>query len=116
VETLRPHGCREIKISAKESLSYHDLKWCKPQFDEICSELLDQRKQARLQWLQNQSKINRDNLNNIRCDASRHFRNKKREYLKDKIMSIEQTVRKRTMDACLEEETNLRWVTNLEVT
>jgi hypothetical protein len=26
-----------------------------------------------------------DNLNNIRCEASRHFRNKKRDYLKDKI-------------------------------
>jgi hypothetical protein len=29
--------------------------------------------------------INGDNLNNVRCEASRHFRNKKREYLKDKI-------------------------------
>jgi hypothetical protein len=30
-------------------------------------------------------KINGDNLNNIRREAKRHFRNKKREYLKDKI-------------------------------
>jgi hypothetical protein len=29
--------------------------------------------------------INGDNLNNIRCEASRQFRNKKRKYLKDKI-------------------------------
>jgi hypothetical protein len=38
-----------------------------------------------LQWLQDPSEINRDNLNNVRHEASRHFRNKKREYLEDKI-------------------------------
>jgi hypothetical protein len=31
------------------------------------------------------NKINGDNLNNIRREANRHFRNKKRKYLKDKI-------------------------------
>jgi hypothetical protein len=36
-------------------------------------------------WLQDPSEINGDNLNNVRHEASRHFRNKKREYLKDKI-------------------------------
>jgi hypothetical protein len=36
-------------------------------------------------WLQDPSKINGDNLNNIRCETSRHFRNKEREYLKNKI-------------------------------
>jgi hypothetical protein len=38
-----------------------------------------------LQWLQDPSEINGDNLNNVRLEASRHFRNKKSEYLKDKI-------------------------------
>jgi hypothetical protein len=38
-----------------------------------------------LQWLQDPSEINGDNLNHIRCETIRHFRNKKREYLKDKI-------------------------------
>jgi hypothetical protein len=40
---------------------------------------------GKLQWLQDPSKINRTNLNNIRHETSRHFRNKMREYLKDKI-------------------------------
>jgi hypothetical protein len=31
-----------------------------------CSELLDERKQGKLQWLQNPSQMNRDNLNIIR--------------------------------------------------
>jgi hypothetical protein len=38
------------------------------------------RKHAKLQWLQDPSAITGDNLNNLK-----HFRNKKREYLKDKI-------------------------------
>jgi hypothetical protein len=60
----------------------------KPWFDEGCSKLLDQRKQAKLQWLQDPSEINGDNLNHIKREASRHFRNKKRECLKGKIDSI----------------------------
>jgi hypothetical protein len=52
----------------------------KPWFDEGCSILLDQRKQAKLQWLQDPSEIN--------GEASRYFRNKKREYLKHKINEL----------------------------
>jgi hypothetical protein len=74
-----------ITISAKESLGYFELKKQEPWLDERCSELLDPRKQAKLQWLQDPSEINGDNLNNVRCEASRCFRNKKRKYLKDKI-------------------------------
>jgi hypothetical protein len=45
--------------------------------------LVDRRKQAELQWLQDSSEGNEDNLSNVRQEASRHFRNKKREYLKE---------------------------------
>jgi hypothetical protein len=41
-----------------------------------------------LQWLQDPSEINGDNLNNVRCEDSRYFRYKKREYLKDIIKEI----------------------------
>jgi hypothetical protein len=47
--------------------------------------LLDQRKQAKLQSLQDPSEVNKDNLHNIRRETIRHFRNKKREYLKENI-------------------------------
>ncbi|PNF27158.1 hypothetical protein B7P43_G08536, partial [Cryptotermes secundus] len=80
-ETIREN----IEMSAKESLGYYESKKHKPWFDEGCSKLLDQRKQSKLQCLQDQSKLNGDNLNSIRRETSRHFRNKKREYLKDKI-------------------------------
>jgi hypothetical protein len=39
-------------------------------FDEGFSKLLDQRKQAKLQWLQVPSEVNGDNLNNVRCEAA----------------------------------------------
>jgi lipopolysaccharide export system protein LptC len=57
-------------------------------FDEGCSKLLDQRKQAKLQWLQDSSEINGDNPNNIRRKASRYLGNKKRGYLKDKMNEL----------------------------
>jgi hypothetical protein len=68
-----------------------------PRFDKGCSKLLDQRKQAKLQWLQNPSEIE-DNLNNVRHEASRHFRNKKREYLKDKIDKLATDSKKNIRD------------------
>jgi hypothetical protein len=51
--------------------------------------LVDQRKQAKLQWLQEPSEANEGDLSDIRREASRHFRNKEREYLKDKINELE---------------------------
>jgi hypothetical protein len=48
-----------VKISARESLGYYELKKHKPWFDEECSKLLDQRKQAKLQWLQNPNDLRR---------------------------------------------------------
>jgi hypothetical protein len=50
--------------------------------------LLDERKQAKFQRLQIPSKINGENLNNVRHEASRHFRTKMWEYLKDKINGL----------------------------
>ncbi|PNF37363.1 hypothetical protein B7P43_G17726, partial [Cryptotermes secundus] len=47
----------------KESLGYYELKKHKPWFNEGC---------------------NGDNLNNIRCETSKHFRNTKTDYQKDK--------------------------------
>ena len=42
-----------------------------------------------MQWIQDPSQSNVDNLNNVRRDASRHFRNKKKAYLRDKIEELE---------------------------
>jgi len=42
-----------IKTSAKESLGLCELKQHKLMFDEDCLRLLDERKLAKMQWLQN---------------------------------------------------------------
>jgi hypothetical protein len=38
--------------------------------------------------LQDPSEINGDNMNSVRREASRYFRNKKRQYIKDKINEL----------------------------
>jgi hypothetical protein len=65
---------REYKTSAKECIGHCESKSHKPWFDEECSVLFDRRKQAKLQWLQDPSAVNEDNLSNVRQEASRHFR------------------------------------------
>jgi len=67
---------KNIKTSAKDSLGLHELKQHKPWFDRGCLDFLDQRKQAERQWIEDPSRSNVDNLNNVRRDASRHFRKK----------------------------------------
>jgi hypothetical protein len=42
--------------------------------------LLDQRKQAKMQLVQNPRGIIGDNLKNIRLESSRHFRNRKGKF------------------------------------
>jgi len=42
-----------------------------------------------MQWLQDSNQSNVDNLNNVRREASRHFRNKNKEYLRAKFDELE---------------------------
>jgi hypothetical protein len=74
-----------IKISAKQSPGLYKLKQHKQWSDEDCLRYFDKRKHAKIQWVQGPAQSNVDNVYNVRCEASRHFRNKKKKYLKDKI-------------------------------
>ena len=65
------------------------MKQHKPWFDEECLHFWDERKQAKLQWVQDPSQRSVDNLNNVRREGSTHFRNKKKAYLKAKIEDLE---------------------------
>ena len=104
-----------IKTSAKESLGLHELKQNKPWFDEECFGFLDQRKRAKMQWIQDPSQSKVDNLNNVRCEVSRHFRNKKKAYLRAKIEELETTVRSKTLGICIGASMTLRRGTSLDV-
>jgi hypothetical protein len=104
-----------IKISAQESLGLHERKQHKPLFDAECAEFLDKRNQAKIRWLQNPNQNNGDNLHNVIREASRCFRNKKKEYLKVKLMNLKQTVRTRISETCIGVSMSLRRGTSIEL-
>ena len=74
-----------IQTPANKSLGLHELKQNKPWFDEECLGFLDQRKRAKMQWIQDPSQSNVDNLNNVRREVRRHFRNKTKQNKKKGI-------------------------------
>jgi len=76
---------------------------------------LIQRKQAKMQWLQDPNQSNVDNLNNVKREASTHFSNKKREYLKAKIEERESNSKPKISGTCLGPSMTLRRVTSLEL-
>jgi hypothetical protein len=84
-------------ISAQESLGSCETKHHKPWWDEEFSKLVYRRKQTKLQLLQDPSEVNEGNLSNVRRESWRHFRNKKREYLKDKINELESNSKNKTV-------------------
>ena len=45
-----------------------------------------------MQWVQDPSQSNVDNLNNVRREDTRHFRNKNKENLKDNIENLKLSV------------------------
>jgi hypothetical protein len=54
-------------------------------------------KQVKMQWLQDPSQSNVDNLNNVRREASRNFKTKKRKYLKPTINEPETNSRNKNI-------------------
>jgi len=75
---------------------------------------LDERKQARTQWLQDLYKSNIDNLNNVRREASRHFRNTNKKYLKARIEELEINSKKKSiLHTCIGVSVTSRRVTRL---
>jgi hypothetical protein len=48
--------------------------------------------------LQDSSEANEENMSDVRREASRHFRNKKRKYLKDKIKDLELNTKNKNRD------------------
>jgi hypothetical protein len=78
-----------IQTSAREDLGLQESKQIKPWFDEECLGFLDRRKQAKMQWMQDTSQSNVENLNKVRRDASRHLRDKKKAHTKEKIEELE---------------------------
>ena len=73
------------------------------------------RKQVKLQWVQDPSQRNVDTLNNVRREASRHFRNKKKAYLKAKIEDLETNSKIKNIRDLYGGSVTLKRVTSLEL-
>ena len=43
-----------------------------------------------MHWLQDPSQSNVDNLNNVRREANRHFKNEKKKHKKAKLMNLKE--------------------------
>jgi hypothetical protein len=72
-------------------------------------------KKADTQWLLDPNQSNIDNLKNARCEASRHFLNKEKEYAKAKIDEFETNCKtKKIRDIRTGASRTLRRVTRLE--
>ena len=76
---------------------------------------MDQRKWAKMQWIQDPSQNNVDNLNSVRREVSRHLRNKKKAYLRLKLRNLKLAVRSKTLGTCIGASMNLRRGTSLDV-
>ena len=92
---------KNITVSARDSLGRCEWKQHNPWFNEQFLRFLPQRKQALIQWLQNRNRSNVDNRNSVRREAGRHFRNKKKEYLKLKFINLKLIVSPRISETCI---------------
>jgi len=57
-------------------------------------------KHAKIQWVLGPKQNNVDNLQNVRREGSRHFRNIKKAYLKDKIDELETNNKIKISETC----------------
>ena len=104
----------DIKTSAKDSLCLHELKQHKPWFEKGLH-FFYERKQAKMLWVQDPTKSSVDNRNNVRCEASRHFRNKKKAYLKAKIEELETNSKIKNIRDLYRGINDFRRITSLEL-
>ena len=61
-----------------------------------------------MQWIQDPSQSNVDNLNSVRCEVRRHFRKKKKAYLRSKIEELETNSKIKTLGTCIGASMTLR--------
>jgi len=68
-----------------------------------------------MKWVQDTSQSNTNNLNNVRCEARVHFRNKKQVYLKAKVEEFETNSKIKNIRDLYRASMTVRRVTSLEI-
>jgi len=79
-------------IKTPESLDLHEYKQHKPWFDEEFLGFLDQMKQAKMQRVKDPNQTNLHNLNYVRHQAGKYFKEKRRNSWKLNWMKLKETV------------------------
>jgi len=82
--------------------------------DEECPFFLDQRNQAKMQWVHDPNHSKVDKLHYSRHAASRHFRNKKKEHMEATIDEHGTNSKITNIRDCTGTSLTLRRVTSLE--
>jgi len=66
----------EGSLPFSQVFSCRQLQQNKPWFHEEWSKFIDLRREAKLEWLLNLYQMSEDNMNKLRCEPDRIFRNK----------------------------------------
>jgi hypothetical protein len=78
--------------------------------------IIRSREQAKLQCLQDSREINGDNLNNVTREANTHFKNKKMQYMKDRINELATNSKHKNIRDLYTGINTLKMATILEIT
>jgi hypothetical protein len=110
---------RMLKETSKPKLNricLHEFKQLKPCFDEECLSFIDQRKQAKVEGIHDQSQSNVDNLRNVRLGARRKKKKKiRRHFRKLKLRNLKLRLKSKMLGTSIGESVILRRVTSLEL-
>ncbi|PSN40818.1 hypothetical protein C0J52_15311 [Blattella germanica] len=88
-ETLECSEENTIKLSTSESVGHFKKRQSRKWFDDECVDMVHKRKLAKMNWMREPNEQNSEQLCSIRRKTTRFIKNKKREYLKEKINYLE---------------------------
>ncbi|PSN38555.1 hypothetical protein C0J52_14819 [Blattella germanica] len=86
-----------IKLSASESVGLLKKRQSRKWFDDECADMVNKRKLAKMNWMREPNEQNSEQLCSIRRETTRFLKNKKREYLKEKINDLEINAKNRNI-------------------
>ncbi|PSN35187.1 hypothetical protein C0J52_22574 [Blattella germanica] len=86
-----------IKLSASESIGILKKRQSRKWFDDECVDMVHKRKLAKMNWMREPNEQNSEQLCSIRRETTRFLKNKKREYLKEKINDLEINAKNRNI-------------------
>ncbi|PSN48471.1 hypothetical protein C0J52_11717 [Blattella germanica] len=86
-----------IKLSASESVGLLNKRQSRKWFDDECADMINKRILAKMNWIREPNEQNSEQLCSIRRETTKFLKNKKREYLKEKINDLEINAKNRNI-------------------